>query len=169
MLRPDQEDVNAKAVRFGPRRNAPTSNVMRKCDMIPSKAIMPTIQTLSMYNRDTIQPLRKCRIRNPKTNKQYVYDFVVVTDAPTSILASATVQEMGLVTAEYKIRVVKNLWMKPDAKSINGLNKDLTFLGTKTYLKENCVVEGEFHLETGPTIRKVQLSLRKTPVATKNC
>ena len=90
--------VRVRQIRFQLDTGA-TCNVVRQTELPPGILIEPTKQTLSMFSKDTLKPVGKCQLRfhNPKTKKRYVGEFIVVRDAPTSILGAKSVQQMGLI------------------------------------------------------------------------
>ena len=96
-------EVGGRPIRFQLDTGA-TCNVIRKCELNKGQVIQPDSQTLLMYSKDTITPLGKCilNVKNPKTQEDYSCDFVVVTEALTSILGATTVQEMGLIAVKYE-------------------------------------------------------------------
>ena len=134
-----------------------TCNVIRTCELNKGQVIQPTGQTLSMYSKDTITTLGKCKlnVKNPKTKEDYSCDFVVVTEAATSILGATTVHEMGLIAVKYDIILIVK--MIPGTTTLHGLDKDQSCTRYQNIFEEELgCFEGEFHLDIDPTIRKVE-------------
>ena len=158
--------VEAHRVRFQLDTGA-TCNVLCKKD-VPSKVqISSTTQTLTMYNRDMIKPLGKCRVRvvNPKNEATYDEDFVVISDAPTSILGAITAQRMGLV--QFDFEQIQRLTASIATPSCSKEQLLKSYSNVFFFNGELGCLEGTTHLETDPTVRKVHLPVRKTSVATK--
>lgn len=108
-----------------------------------------------MYSKVTMKQLR--------TNAKYEEDFMVVGEAPTSILGAVTTQRMGLVHFNYDR--IQRLKAMPDIST--GSTAQIFEAYGDAFDAELGCLEGEVHLETDPTVRKTQLPVRKTPVAMK--
>ena len=194
-LSPDQESVNAvsgpsgqfqrqifatllvhkKPVRFQLDTGA-TCNVICKSDVPDGVTIEPTRQVLSMYSNDKIKPVGKCRlvVRNPKTSRRYIGEFVVIQEGFTAILGAKSVQAMGMITVEYeKIQAVTK--QQPTTTTTTTVvDSDTPTEKEAIFATYPAVFEGEvglfpgqLHLELDPAARGVQLPLRKVPIAMK--
>ena len=159
-----QLTVAGQGVRFQLDTGA-TCNVLRKSDVAASVPLQPTSQTLAMYSKDTVKPLGKCRlyIENPRTNRAYEEDFIVVREAPTSVLGAVTTQRMGLVQFIYEH--IQRMEASPDLAYSSAAQLLETYQDV-FYADLGCL-ESEVNLETDPTVRKIQLPVRMSPVAIK--
>ena len=78
------------------------------CNVLPRKfvpcgtIIIKSDRTLKMYSKSTMPVLGTCRvrIRNPKNNKKYNAEFVVVKGDHTPLIGSRASQQMNLVTVQ---------------------------------------------------------------------
>ena len=77
-------------------------NVIRREDLPDNVGIQHTSQVLSLFNRQSVAPAGKCdlKLRHPRTGKKYVGQFIVISEAPTSILGARSSVQMGLVTVD---------------------------------------------------------------------
>ena len=65
--------------------------------------LLPTDTTLEMWNGATAQPVGKCRlnIRNPKNQKKYNIELLVVDNNSTPLLGRKAAECMKLITVNY--------------------------------------------------------------------
>ena len=78
------------------------------CNVLPQKFvpsgtnIIQSDRTLKMYSKSTMPVLGTCRVRmrNPKNNKKYNAEFVVVKGNYTPLIGSRASQQMNLVTVQ---------------------------------------------------------------------
>ena len=158
---------NPRPVRFQLDTGA-TCNVIRKVDLPETQAIQPTTQKLSMYSQHKITPLGVCtlRVRNPKTKKKYIGEFVVVQEVQTSILGARSVQAMGLVTIAYdQIQFISE---RGNAPSPGCTDKEQIFDAyPEVFQGELGLFPGQVHLEVIPAVPTVQSPIRKIPLATR--
>ena len=94
--------VQGKPIQFQIDTGA-TCNVLREKDM-PSNRKLERCQTeLTMFNQSKVRVLGKCRVnvKNPNNRKKYKADFIVVKQAPNSVLGAPTEQQMELVMIQY--------------------------------------------------------------------
>ena len=78
------------------------------CNVLPQKFvpsgtnIIQSDLTLKMYSKSTMPVLGTCRVRmrNPKNNKKYNAEFVVVKGDYTPLIGSRASQQMNLVTVQ---------------------------------------------------------------------
>ena len=90
--------INDKKINFQIDCGA-SINVITECYATGSN-IIPSNKTLKMWNDSELKPLGTTRliVRNPKTEKKYSIEFVVVPDTLTPLIGARTVQQMGLIT-----------------------------------------------------------------------
>ena len=84
---------------------APRATCLIKRNEVPRETkIMPTAQMITLYDGSRVKPYGKCKVKvtNPRLEKTYDVEFVVIQDAQNSILGSATVQQMGLLTVHHE-------------------------------------------------------------------
>lgn len=78
------------------------------CNVLPQKFVPPgtniveSDRTLKTYSKSTMPVLGTCRVsmRNPKNNKKYNAEFVVVKGDYTPLIGSRASQQMNLVTVQ---------------------------------------------------------------------
>ena len=128
---------------------------------------MPTAQMIILYDGSRVKPYGKCKekVTNPRIEEMYDVEFVVI-DAQNSILSSATVQQMGLLTVHHEMiqKIATDKEVKPR-------NKEHTH---PMLQKHNIVFEkavgllgNDLHLDVDRSVKPVQMSVRRIPVAIK--
>ena len=145
-------------------------NVVRLGDLPANTKIEPTKQTFSMFNSNTLVPRGQCqlRLKNPKDEKRYKGSFIVVQEAPTSILGASTVQYMGLI----KIRNSKIYSVKqedPPQPTASGDHEqgNIAVAYRDVFEGEVGRFDGVVHLDVDPSMTPKPLPLRRVPVAMK--
>ncbi|XP_048745965.2 uncharacterized protein K02A2.6-like [Ostrea edulis] len=128
--------------------NDPYLRMLQKADM-----------TLVMFNKSECQPLGKRRIsvRNPKNNKKYNIEIVVVEGNLNPILGAKAVQGMKMITvnteniAAIESASQSNFIIEKYSDVFNGLGK----------------LDGKLHLDVDKSVTPVKLPTRKVPIAMK--
>ena len=85
-----------------------------------------------MYNKSTLHPLEKCKVklRNPRNKKLYQLEFMVVDErSAVPLLGSRAVQAMDLVKVQYENimavdSIVSREYVKNEMWSMNDIRKD---------------------------------------------
>ncbi|XP_028409422.1 uncharacterized protein K02A2.6-like [Dendronephthya gigantea] len=150
-----------------------TVNVLSKrtlagCFQKPiEKKLVKTNTTLVMYNGSEVKPIGKTRLQviNPKNNKKYSIEFMVVEENCKSILGAKASQLMNLLVVN-----------KENIFTTTPSVKDAPKFITKKYLIKEYpelfqgqgTLPGELHLEIDETISPVQLPTRRIPLAVKD-
>ena len=90
--------VNEKKIKFQIDCEA-SINIINQCHTTGSH-ITPSNKTLKMWNGTDLKPLgvTRLKVKNPKTQKKYSIEFVVVPDGLTSLIGARTAQQMELIT-----------------------------------------------------------------------
>ena len=90
--------VNEKKIKFQIDCGA-SINIINRCHTTGSH-ITPSNKTLKMWNGADLKPLgTTClKVKNPKTQKKYSIEFVVVPDNLTPLIGARTAQQMELIT-----------------------------------------------------------------------
>ena len=92
--------IDKKVVKFhidcGATVNVLPSKYVNACDIKPTKRI------LQMWNKTEFKPKGTCRvkIRNPKNNRKYSIEFMIVNDELTPLLGAKVSQQMGLIKVQ---------------------------------------------------------------------
>ena len=125
--------------------------------------VTPTTKTLTMWNGNRVSPLGTCRttIKNPKNNKRYNVEFVVVKEeALTPLLGLAASQQMKLISV--------------NDGNLNRVNK-LTDISTNLCDQFADVFDGklgtfpgEVQLHTDPSIHPVVMPMSRCPLAIRD-
>ena len=89
--------IDRKRVRFHIDCGATVNVIPRK--YITAKEITPTERVLQMWNKTEFRPQGTCRvtIKNPKNNRKYSVEFMVVKERFTPLLGAKVIQQMGLI------------------------------------------------------------------------
>ena len=131
------------------------SDTGASCNVLPQKFVLSgtniveSDRTLKLYSKSTMPVLRTCQVsmRNPKNNKKYNVEFVVVKGEHTPLIGSRTSQQMNLVTVQLTL------------DQVNDEFRDV-FKG------QGCM-EGTLHLEIDKTATPVINPTRRVPFALK--
>ena len=79
-----------------------------------------TCNVLKRNGGSRVKPYGKCTVKvtNPRIEKTYDIEFVVIQDAQNSILGSATVQQMGLLIVHHEMiqKLATDKEVKPRSK-----------------------------------------------------
>ena len=120
-------------------------------------AIAPTTRTLQMWNNSTEIPLGVSRIslRNPKNNKKYCVEFVIVKENRTPLIGYKAAEQMGLICVNDhnidRIAAVKPVSIVDSYSDV--FDKDLGSL------------PGIVRLKTKDDIQPVVMPDRRTPIS----
>ena len=90
--------LDGKPIMFQPDCGA-TCNVLRRCDLPRTAALVSTTSWLRMYNGALENPLGKyeSNVFNAANGTSYKLPFLLVRTAPTALLGAQTCQQMGLL------------------------------------------------------------------------
>ena len=133
------------------------------CNVLPQKFvpsgtnIIKSDRTLKMYSKSTMPVLGTCRvrIRNPKNNKKYNAEFVVVKGDYTPFIGSCTSQQTNLVT-------VQQVTMNTASLTLDQVKEEFG----DVFKGQGCM-EGKLHLEIDKTVTPVINPPRRVPFALK--
>lgn len=144
------------------------------CNIIPVNLLNPatpiekTEQVLVMYNKSTLQPIGKCKVklRNPRNKKLYRLEFMVVDEgSAVPLLGSRAVQAMNLVKVQYEnIMAVDSIVTKETGKQEMWNMHDIRNEYADVFQGDGCL-EGVYKIEADPTVTPVKLPKRRVPVA----
>ena len=128
-------------------------NVLKRNEVSKETKIMPTTQMITLYDGSRVKPCGKCRVKvtNPRIEKTYDVEFVVIQDAQNSILGLATVQQMGLLTVHHEM-IQKSTHTQCSRSIIQCLRRQL-------------VLGNDLHLDVDLSVKPVQMPVRRIPVA----
>ena len=124
--------------------------------------LQPTEKKLKMWNKSATNAEGTCRLKvlNPKTNRRYSVEFIVVDADFTPLLGSKASQRMNLITV--------------NDESFHRVNAATTTRGAKPEERFNTVFNGELgelpgeaHLEVDKDVQPTVLPPRRLPHATK--
>lgn len=138
-------------------------NIIPEKHLNQSDVVNPKGPRLEMWNGSSLKPLGTCRVnvKNPKTEKKYNLEFVVVRGNQMPLIGSQAAQEMGLlkVLEENFTRVAAVATTKGEILKEYGDVFDKSKIGA---------FEGEVHLEVRPEAKPVVLPARRVPVSRKD-
>ena len=114
---------------------------------------------LRMWNDSEVKPIGQCRvtITNPKNNKKYSVEFIVVKEAFTPLLGSQAIQQMGVISVNREKFTIASV-----ADTDPLLSKYAS-----VFSGEVGKLPGLVHLETDPTCPPKVLPSRRAPVSLK--
>ena len=89
--------INEKPIKFHIDCDA-TVNVLPS-KYVNKEDIQPTKRVLQMWNKAALKPEGICRVtvRNPRNQKKYSVEFIIVKENLTPLLGAAVIQQMGLI------------------------------------------------------------------------
>ena len=126
---------------------------------------------MKMWNDSELKPLGTTRliVRDPKTEKKYSIEFVVVPDTLTPLIGARTAQQMGLITVhEDKFVSVAppERERKPKIKKI-GTTEQLITHHADVFSKELGTLPATVHLQVDENAEPTITPARRVPTALK--
>ena len=110
--------------------------------------------------------MAKIQLRNPKNQKKYRVQFVVIDEDYTPLLGSTSAQEMGLITVQHEnILNVNETVVKTDCQ---GLTMEEVTASYSDVFKGLGCMEGALHLEVDMTVAPAIMPPRRVPLTLKN-
>ncbi|XP_028672669.1 uncharacterized protein K02A2.6-like [Erpetoichthys calabaricus] len=145
------------------------------CNVIPVQLLNldtvmeKTEQILVMYNKSTLKPVGKCRIkiRNPRNRKLYRLEFIVVEETSSMLLlGNKAVQARDLVRIQHEnIMAIDDIVTTERHREKEPWDKsDMHREYADVFEGDGCL-EGEYNLEVDPAVKSVRLPKRRVPVA----
>ena len=126
-------------------------------------------QSLSMYNGTTMQAIGKqtVNIKNPKNDKTYQADFIIVEDnTMVQKLGAKMAQLMELISVNHQnIAAVVEVSVMDNVSSLTVT--DVLSEYQDVFEKQGCF-EGLLHLEIDNTVAPVKMPIRKFPLAIRD-
>ena len=125
------------------------------------RALDKANSNLVMFNKSQLEALGKVRIetRNPKNNKTYQVEYVIVSEGFKGLLGAKSIQELDLITVN-----MDNI-MSVSTSTVSTMTNIL-----KEYqdvFKGEGLLAQKLHLELDNSIPAVKLPVRKVPLAVK--
>ena len=138
------------------------------CNVLPQKFvpsgtnIVQSDRTLKMYSKSTMSVLGTCRVhmRNPKNNKKYNAEFVVVKGNYTPLIGSRASQQMNLVTVQQDN--IQQVTVNTASLTLDQVKEEFG----DVFKGQGCM-EGKLHLEIDKTVTPVINPPRRVPFALK--
>ena len=138
---------------------------------VGSKEIKPTKKVLQIWNKSELKPegVTRITIRNPKNNKKYSVEFVVVKEELTPLLGAKASQHMGLLEIHPEnFRQVGNVKMpqssvRARAKTADQLIKEYH----DVFEGDLATLPGRQRLEADPSVTPTISPSRRVPLALK--
>ena len=110
--------------------------------------------------------MAKIQLRNPKNQKKYRVQFVVIDEDYTPLLGSTSAQEMGLITVQHEnILNVNETVVKTEYQ---GLTMEEVTASYSDVFKGLGCMEGALHLEVDMTVAPAIMPPRRVPLTLKN-
>ena len=138
------------------------------CNVLPQKFvpygtnIIQSDRTLKMYSNSTMPVVGTCRvrIRNPKNNKKYNAEFVVVKGDHTPLIGSRAFQQGNLVKVQQDN--IQQVTMNTAILTLDQVKEEFG----DVFKGQGCM-EGKLHLEIDKTVTPVINPPRRVPFALK--
>ncbi len=139
------------------------------CNLIPEKMLPSDSEIvnekpmLTMYNESNLKAvgMSKLRMRNPKTRKKYVANFVVVSQGKP-LLGARAAQQMGL------IQIMHENILAIEKRKKTPLTIEKIMEEFPDVFEGDGKLEGPIHLEIDRSIEPSRQPIRKIPVALKD-
>ena len=110
--------------------------------------------------------MAKIQLRNPKNQKKYRVQFVVIDEDYTPLLGSTSAQEMGLITVQHEnILNVNETVVKTDCQGLT--MEEVTAFYSDVFKGLGCM-EGALHLEVDMIVAPAIMPPRRVPLTLKN-
>ncbi len=92
--------IDGKTINFQVDSGASVNIISKNCLKGTTYTTTKNPKTLLMWNKSTLQAEGVCKLKllNPKLNKKYSLEFVVVNNDLTPLLGSKASQQMDLIT-----------------------------------------------------------------------
>jgi hypothetical protein len=134
---------------------------------IEKKLVKTSYTTLVMYNGSEVKPIGKTRIQviNPKNNKKYSLEFMVVEDNCKSILGAKASQLMNLLVVNEENIFTTESNVKDVPKFIT---KQHLIQEYPAVFQGQGALPGTLNLEIDESISPVQPPTRRIPLAVKD-
>ena len=131
---------------------------------VTGEQLLPTKKILQMWNKTKVTPLGECRLnlRNPRNQKKYSINFVVVDGEYTPLLGASAAQQMKIITVNTDVfQQVAKVDVTDSTSAVIGRYKDVFDDDSVGNLPGMC------HLEVDSTICPVVMPTRRVPVSLK--
>ena len=160
-------DVNGQSVRFQLDSGA-NCDIIRECDLPPDTPVTTTTRTLLLYDRSKVAPVGECslRVRRPHTPTWFRGSFLVVRDAPLSILGSSSSQRLGYIEVRREFLYHADATTRDD--SADSLSKNILLDRFPAVFADAIgAFPGVQHLDIDTSVTPTQIPTRRIPVAIK--
>lgn len=105
-------------------------------------------------------------MRNPKNQKKYGVEFVVIKEDYTPVLGSVSAQKMGLITVKHEN--ILNVTEAVDKTDFEGLSlKEINATYNNVFKGLGCM-EGNLHLEVDKSVTPESMPPRRVPLSIKD-
>ena len=113
--------------------------------------ISPSSKTLKMWNGLEMKPIgiMRLKVKNPKTGKKYLVEFVVVPDDLTPLIGTRTAQQMELITVHDDKFISVTPPQRESSKELRKLETadELVRRHAEVFSKELGTLPGTVHLQ----------------------
>ena len=156
--------VNEKPIKFHIDCGA-TVNVLPS--KYVNKDVQPTKRVLQMWTKTELKPEGICRltIRNPRNQKKYSVEFIVVKEDLTPLLGATVIQQMGLIEVHEenfeKIAAAKTASTKAQT------TQEIIEEYSDVFKGDLRTLEGLQHLDVDPSVPPNFALSRRVPFAIK--
>ena len=145
-------------------------NVIRVADLnsVGQLQLKPTNKILRMYDGSKVTPKGLCQLHmeNPKTKITHQMEFVVINEAPVSLLGLTACQQLGLITIHEENIMALH---QPVTNSINALTKEILLQKYQSVFDGGIgSFPGIVHLELDASVPPVIMPLRRVPVSARD-
>ena len=145
-------------------------NIITK-ELIGNSKLAPTSKRLVMWNKTEITPLGVTRIiiRNPKNQKKYSVEFVVVAENLTPLIRAQAAQHMKLINVnkENFVRATPNRQKEAEVSRLSA-NDGIIQWFSDVFNRPLGTFPGKVSLEVEPNAEPVIIPPRRVPTALKD-
>ena len=144
------------------------------CNVLPEKYVPPgtpikeTERSLKMYSKSTMAVVGTCKVSmcNPKNQKKYRGEFVVVQGDYTPLLGSRAAQQMNLLTVRHE-NILQVCSSPAIPSGCPNLSQEQIMSEFGDVFKGQGHMKGKLHLEVDESVTPVIMPLQREPFALK--
>ena len=160
--------VDKKHVKF--QVDSGTSVNVIPVKFVAGKKLENTTKTLQMWNDTTLKPLGSSRLilRNPKNNKKFNVEFIVVDEKLTPLIGATAAQQMGLITVNLQNFKITEPPGRPreEIKRVQ-TSEEIVASYPEVFQRDLGTLPGTVHLEVEQGATPVVAPPRRVPTSIK--
>ena len=137
---------------------------------VNKEALEPTNKTLAMWNKTQLRPkgTKRLKVRNPKTDKTYKIEFVVVEENLMPLLGSSAIQDMNIIEVKRNnFKSVSSVRQERATYSL-GNKADVIARYADVFCGDVGTLEGKQRLTVDPGVTPTVSPSRRMPFALRS-